>query len=1277
MASRVGQTSCSLLSRSTGTSFDRQTGLFRQPLVFLWLCGWLFLAGCDGANFLTEEIAGENLCEKAVFKIRECCSPDLDYSLNPAFSMVCEQYTEENAEALVAACRKSGFRIADASAVLIKNTGDCNDILLQVEHDLRSEVDGDEDAEELETDGIDVDDVPGEEDLDESDGDSDPDNDLDTDIEDADMDSDPADGDEIEGTDTEDIDPEPDEEEEIVTECTEEGQPCNDGNPCTLRDRCDENLVCTGTPDEFAACNDGNPCTLGDRCNVVGKCVGSAKSCADLGPAPVCHLAAACDIADGVCKFNVAPNGQSCNDGKFCTTEDSCDDGVCLGHGPPPCDAPGDEECIIYGCDEENDLCQWNKDDGTPCTTSGNLCYSGAICESGECVPDLDTAVVCADDNICTRDECSSSEGCVFPAIPGKVCNDGLTCTINDRCDTQGECVAEAYDCSIPFGEPGQCRMWECREPDSTGGDGDDEGEIAEGSGAEGEPVCASIADPALENQSCNDQSVCTNNDLCTQGECVGTELPCGNDENTCVEWSCDPVTGCNFEQLPENTPCDDDLPCTENDRCSANGECVGQARDCSIAGDFCNRGTCIDDGGQWRCVAKAIAAQLGKSCDEAAMYGEDIFCTINEKCTLPANSEKAVCTGAIQSCTDAFVYNPTCSTPYCDQVLDACVLDVRDDYCDVQGSCYMTGTLSPDSPDCGICDPDRSQTAFSPVLNEQNEPYMEGEDCDTDNRCWQVMPQCSGAVCSGGVTETCQDEKDERPCLVWICDPNSGCRQPSGEQTTQPNGTSCNTDSCQLEQSCQDGLCQGGTPKLCPTSLPCYKGLCNARGEDDELARPDLAEGTCYTQPLPDGSSCNDKKHCSIDDTCLVVSEHCDDPDVPEGFCTSFCSENPALCAGEMACLGYTDPGPCADEFGCTSNSCSEGVSGPICDTTVDLGWCLIEEEEGVFSCIEDGTPQPDANGDPIEPEVACSMCVHNGSPEDDAYGWSPVREGEACDDYICVTVDETLICTGNCTKNDTCVQGTCVGELLTCPNPSPCWEESCYEGTGLCDSRTDEPKPQGAPCVGSNLCRYYECATEGGSCVQTGEDVDCSDYGDMCHVGVCDPSIGCTTENVVDGTHCRDENDPENLTVNEQCQVGTCVGDELPLDFPDGQITTFRLTEYTTCAEHVGGVFLFLSYRYGQEGIDGDSDAEDDGEAPGAIAGVSLIGPDGFVLDLTPDSANPPPYTIDLVEADIQDFADAGEPADGDWLLQFDTRGRSYGGGVLNTFLLVPSCP
>ncbi len=129
----------------------------------------------------------------------------------------------------------------------------------------------------------------------------------------------------------------------------------------------------------------------------------------------------------------------------------------------------------------------------------------------------------------------------------------------------------------------------------------------------------------------------------------------------------------------------------------------------------------------------------------------------------------------------------------------------------------------------------------FSPLLNEQNEAYMEGESCDTDK------PLLAGvASMQWSRPARAASPKPAKP-IETSAHASSGYAIPIPAAVSpaevkprhNPTGTGCNTDSCLLEQSCQDGLCQGGTPKVCPTSLPCYTGVCNARGEDDLLMRP------------------------------------------------------------------------------------------------------------------------------------------------------------------------------------------------------------------------------------------------------------------------------------------------------------------------------------------------------------------------------------------------------------------------------------------------------
>jgi hypothetical protein len=88
--------------------------------------------------------------------------------------------------------------------------------------------------------------------------------------------------------------------------------PCNDGNPCTINDRCSL-TQCRGTP----LCDDANPCT-GDTCNP------STLACS-----------------------HVNLTG-SCSDGNPCTTGDVCIEGTCQGGTPLNCD-DGDP-CTVDSC---------------------------------------------------------------------------------------------------------------------------------------------------------------------------------------------------------------------------------------------------------------------------------------------------------------------------------------------------------------------------------------------------------------------------------------------------------------------------------------------------------------------------------------------------------------------------------------------------------------------------------------------------------------------------------------------------------------------------------------------------------------------------------------------------------------------------------------------------------------------------------------------------------------------------------------------------------------
>jgi hypothetical protein len=61
-----------------------------------------------------------------------------------------------------------------------------------------------------------------------------------------------------------------------------------------------------------------------------------------------------------------------------------------------------------------------------------------------------------------------------------------------------------------------------------------------------------------LSTGSCDDGTVCTSGDACSNGSCVGTPITC-NDSNPCTSDTCDPIAGCVYTPLaicPGKTLC-------------------------------------------------------------------------------------------------------------------------------------------------------------------------------------------------------------------------------------------------------------------------------------------------------------------------------------------------------------------------------------------------------------------------------------------------------------------------------------------------------------------------------------------------------------------------------------------------------------------------------------------------------------------------------------------------------------------------------------------------
>jgi hypothetical protein len=321
-----------------------------------------------------------------------------------------------------------------------------------------------------------------------------------------------------------------------------------------------------------------------------------------------------CDICDPArSTSDWSPNdGESCNDGQFCTVEDVCDGSTCVGTGRG-CD-DGIACNGVSVCDEDLDQCvpgQGQCGDDI-CDLVLDQCVS--VCDGcligDQCVPDGqekpgNPCLVC-DVGVAADD---------YSAQVGKLCGQGpATCSGQDTCDAKGVCQPN----DSPMGTA-------CGSSSSSACDGAD---TCDGSGA-----CSSNVAPNGTN--CDDGQYCTQTSECQGGQCVGTSQrscapnqQCDEQNDACICPGCTIGQSCIVQGTvnPSNscqvcTPSSSTTAyspnvgatcgaavteCSSQDTCDASGVCqandLGDGTPCSIG--ECNGGVCEVVPNPFDCVA-------------------------------------------------------------------------------------------------------------------------------------------------------------------------------------------------------------------------------------------------------------------------------------------------------------------------------------------------------------------------------------------------------------------------------------------------------------------------------------------------------------------------------------------------------------------------------------------------------------------------------------------------------------------------------------------------
>ena len=406
-------------------------------------------------------------------------------------------------------------------------------------------------------------------------------------------------------------------------------------------------------------CDDGNLCTVNDQCDGMlfwsqGCNLGTERDCAtELAPRECNILVCVSTLG---CQYEQSTGWEPCDDGRYCTQDDSCSNGSCRGV-IRSCTDPL-RQCADMTCDETRDTCvARSRQSGERCN-DGDACTLFDHCDGAyNCVG---SPRQCDDDNVCTANSCDHDFGCQTRYVQGASCDDGDQCTEVDRC-VAGGCVGTD-------------------KPNGT---------------------------------SCDDSQFCTDDDVCQFGFCRGTLH--GLEPRVCLDLVCeDLVTQCTDEFCDEQNEryvmtfkadgvlCRDNVFCTVNDRCQA-GICEsGLQRDCAAGpngwGDQCNQAFCNEE----RQTCDSTPVPASQTCDDG-----DI-CTTGDYCAGPNISpgSRAACVPTAQVDADDHV---DCTVDRCDPVLgtihtpnDArcnngawCVTPM----CDIEQGCVYTPL--PDNTPC------------------------------------------------------------------------------------------------------------------------------------------------------------------------------------------------------------------------------------------------------------------------------------------------------------------------------------------------------------------------------------------------------------------------------------------------------------------------------------------------------------------------------------------------------------------------------------------------
>ncbi len=885
-------------------------------------------------------------------------------------------------------------------------------------------------------------------------------------------------------------------------ECYPVDDPMNCGDACQICPG--DAYACTRT-----ACVDGECGNVVENgwCLIGGQCIREGEH----NPENDCLV---CDSANPE-EWSGLANGTLCNDGLFCTLDESCRDGICTDGVERDCGGVvTDPVCQAPSCNDEEDRCEaMVANDGEPCHADDDPCTVGDACREGACAP-------------------GDPADCSFLS---DACNTGVCQPLDE---TDYVCVKD------PEGHENQ----ECDDDNPETGPDTCQGGycLGDGCACSGITSCCDGCQPINESGACDaDGNGCTVGDSCSLGFCIPGDAPdCSAEEDDCNAGACissgPDSFSCGKDPEPKNGwDCDDENPETGPDVC-LNGNCVGDGCVCSVVDICC-------DGCQPR--------NQGGDCN-----ADSNGCTRNDTCI-----DGACVPGSAPDCSHL---DGACGDGVCVSI------DFLSYECAVDGSAYEGDSCNDGNPDTGpdtcqggVCLGDGCSCSGVSACCDGCQPINESGACDADGSGCTVGDTCQSGTCAVGNVPDCSGQEDE--CNLGVCRSDGADAYSCVKDPLPKNGHACNADwdGCTVDDYCDNGSCEAGSAVDCSTEGDaCNVGECRSEG---------LNEFRCEKNPLPlHGEPCDaDSDGCTVGDTCnLGTCEAGSVPDCSEqtdicnvGVCHSLspetyeCAQDPVPRNG-AAC--NADSNGCTQDDACADGHCMPGEE-PDCSGENDACNAGICQSTGdnTYACVDD----PDGHeGDPCNADDdGCTLgdhCVEGDCvPGTEAPDCS--AENDACNTGVCQSTGaESHVCVksaeghegdscnaddNGCTRDDACHEGICR------PGGIPdCSAENDICNTGVCSSTgenthecvKDPTDHENDSCdADSNPCTVGD-ACHGGICTP-GDSVDCSEEDDACNIGVCQPNGGggyMCIKQPQSGTSCnRDDN---GCTVGDVCVNGTC---------------------------------------------------------------------------------------------------------------------------------------